>query len=228
MDGHNGRRFGFNIIYLYICEVKYSYKWWKNYFYIKNRNKGIREICKDHNIENYFINTDGSIDVNGNVNFSYKNLSKFPLKFDRVLGYFTCNDNFLTTLEGGPTYVGRYFFCQGNGLTTLEFAPTYVGESFVCYNNNISSLKFATKNVGKMFSTDNRSEFIFASREGKQNPLPEEIWKYSIYNFENMEIIKSIIQKQDDYQIWNPDGSFNKGRFEMLMEEIEDERSFIK
>ena len=36
----------------------------------------IDEICREYNISNYTINTDGSIDVNDDVDLCFKNLIK--------------------------------------------------------------------------------------------------------------------------------------------------------
>ena len=41
----------------------------------------IDSICKEYGIENYTINNDSSIDVNGDVDLAYRRLSKLPLKF---------------------------------------------------------------------------------------------------------------------------------------------------
>jgi len=61
-------------------------------------DKEIHEICKKYGIKNYTINDDGSIDVDGNVNLSYRKLTKLPLKFNNVSGNFLCYNNQLTTL----------------------------------------------------------------------------------------------------------------------------------
>ena len=44
-----------------------------------NNEQEIHDICKKYNIENYTINSDGSIDVDGNVNLSKMNLTELPL-----------------------------------------------------------------------------------------------------------------------------------------------------
>ena len=74
----------------------------------------IHEICKKYNITNYTINSDGSIDVDGSVNLYGRNLTKLPIKFRNVSGYFDCSYNKLTSLEGSPTHVGDYFSCSIN------------------------------------------------------------------------------------------------------------------
>ena len=63
-----------------------------------NNEQEIIEICKKYNIENYTINPDGSIDVNGNVSLSEYEIKKIPIKFNKVNGYFSCLECGLTTL----------------------------------------------------------------------------------------------------------------------------------
>ena len=93
----------------------------------------ILNICKEYNITNYSINPDGSIDVNGNVDLSYMELTEIPLKFNRVSGSFYCHNNKLTSLVSGPKEVGGSFHCESNKLTSLERSPIELGGSFYCY-----------------------------------------------------------------------------------------------
>jgi hypothetical protein len=111
----------------------------------------VAEICKEYGIENWTLNSDGLVDVDGNVDLSECMLTKLPLKFGHVTGYFYCADNLLTTLEGAPHTVGNFFNCQSNQLTSLEGAPHTVGSGFQCENNNLTSLEFAPKSVGSNF-----------------------------------------------------------------------------
>jgi hypothetical protein len=117
-----------------------------------------------------------------------------------VGGSFYCNDNQLTSLEGSPHEVGGSFYCHDNQLTSLEGAPKEVGGDFYCYDNKLTSLKGAPKEVGGGFYCNN-------------NPLPKEI-------LDNIEHIKFILKNQEDYSIWNKDGSLNIIRFKMMMEEL--------
>ena len=115
-------------------------------------NRKIDSICDKYNIENYTINQDGSIDVDGDVYIGYRKLTtKLPLKFGRVSGDFNCQNNQLTTLEGCPNSVGGYFDCQDNQLTTLEGCPESVGDSFLCQYNNLTSLKGCPSNIEGSF-----------------------------------------------------------------------------
>ena len=53
----------------------------------------IHRICKEYGIKNYTINSDGSIDVDGNVDITLCYLRSIPVKFNKVTGYFSCSNN---------------------------------------------------------------------------------------------------------------------------------------
>jgi len=134
----------------------------------------IDTICKKYFIENYTINSDGTVDVDGNVYLSDIKLTKLPLKFSKVSGYFDCSDNKLTSLEGSPHSVGDFncnnnkltslkgcpqsvvnFECFYNKLTSLEFCPQSVGGDFNCSINSLTTLEFCPKSVGGDFICNN-------------------------------------------------------------------------
>ena len=98
-------------------------------------------ICNKYSINNYIVNDDGSINVDGNVNFYQTKQSELPLNFGEVTGDFYCSYNKLTSLEGSPASVGGGFYCSYNKLTSLEGCPVSVGEHFDCSDNKITSLK---------------------------------------------------------------------------------------
>ena len=79
----------------------------------------IHEICREYGINNYTINSDGSIDVDGDVRLFDKELTKLPLKFNHVSGDFWCDYNKLTTLLGSPQSVGGYFYCYVNPIVNI-------------------------------------------------------------------------------------------------------------
>lgn len=105
-------------------------------------------------IGTYMSNTDGSIDVDGDVNLSekYLNLKKLPITFNIVTGNFTINNNNLTNLIGCPKKVGGDFSCSENSLTSLEGCPTDIGGDFYCGENvNLTSLEHGPKQVGRNY-----------------------------------------------------------------------------
>jgi hypothetical protein len=168
----------------------------------------IDKICKKYRIKNYSINTDGTVDVDGDVNLSDKRLKKLPLKFNRVGGDFYCHYNELTTLEGAPKVVGGDFYCSYNQglpwfwlgtLTTLEGSPKEVGGDFYCDNNQLTTLEGSPKEVG--------GDFICSS-----NPLPKEV-----LNFRDK---KYILKWQDDYGIWQ-NGKLNQFRWQQMINDYD-------
>lgn len=103
--------------------------------------KEIHFYCEKYEIENYIINEDMSIDVDGDVNLSQQNLTELPLNFNKVSGDFCCAINHLTSLVGCPKEVGGDFQCNYNKLKTLLYSPKVVGGVFDSSNNRLTSLE---------------------------------------------------------------------------------------
>jgi hypothetical protein len=193
--------------------------------YFESR-ESIDSICKKYGIKNYTINSDGTVDVNGNVNLSNCRLQEIPLKFGYVSGNFYCGTNKLTTLKGAPREVGGSFGCGTNELTSLEGAPIRVDGYFDCCDNKIVSLQGGPKEVGGDFDCDfNELTTLIGAPEDVggdfycvENPaLPQEIW-------DNRDYINKIVKYQYDYNIWRRDGSLDKYRFSDMMKEILEEQ----
>ena len=207
-----------------------------------NNEQEILIICKKYNIKNYTINPDGSIDVDGNVNLSYMNLTELPLKFNKVSGYFycsennltslegcpnevgddfDCSENKLTSLEGCPNEVGGDFDCSNNQLTNLEGSPNYVGGDFYCYENNLTSLEGGPIIINEKFNLSfNPISIIDVSIEVKGN--------IHIHNTNFDDKIKSLSQEKlrilfehgIDYDIFRKDGSINDYRLEGMFKDF--------
>jgi len=123
-------------------------KYLKKYRLFESVNEEeIHSICKKYGITNYTINTDGTIDVDGSVDLSYENLTKLPLRFNYVSGYFSCNNNKLTSLDGAPQSVDGHFTCHNNKLTSLRGVPQSIGGDFWCRYNQLTSLRGAPQSV---------------------------------------------------------------------------------
>jgi hypothetical protein len=103
----------------------------------------IKDWCEKLGIDNATINEDDSIDVNGNVHISYKELEEIPIKFNIIYGGFECDNNELTSLFNSPSKA-RYYFCNNNYLTSLEYCSEVI-YSLDCSNNELESLIGATK-----------------------------------------------------------------------------------
>ena len=109
------------------------------------------DLCRKYGIEDFSINKDGSVDVNGNVHIEGLYLTKIPLKFNKVFGDFYCDSNSLTSFEGSPNWVGGNFDCSNNRLKSLKHSPYFVGGYFSCGNNELINLDFSPKEIGIFF-----------------------------------------------------------------------------
>ena len=117
------------------------------------RREMIEKWLKEYDIQNYTINDDFIVDVNGDVDLKYKELTEFPeyIQFGVVTGFFSCYKNQLTSLRGCPKEIGKFFDCSYNNLTSLRGAPKKVEDLFDCSNNQLTTLEGAPKEVGGDF-----------------------------------------------------------------------------
>jgi len=102
----------------------------------------IKKLCSEYGIKNYQIRDDGYIDVDDDVYLvsMLGDLNQLPLNFNEV-GYFSCINNNLTTLEGCPKEVRGFFYCSLNKLTSLEHSPKIVGDFNCGGNKHLTSLE---------------------------------------------------------------------------------------
>lgn len=162
------------------------------------------------------------ITIGGTLMCSYNNLTSLkwcPIKLSglfcannkitslegspsRIDGSFDCDMNLLTTLEGGPDYVKFNYYCSNNHLVSLKGSPSFIGKSFNCSINKLKSINGA--------STGIQDDFIYMDGN---DTLPDEI-------LDNYEIIKYIIELQDEFMIWNSNGDLNKHNFQELLMEL--------
>ena len=180
----------------------------------------VAKICKKYVIENWSINKDGLVDVDGDVSFlsfliTRQHAAEFPLQFGSVTGDFLCFSNKLTTLEGAPQEVGGDFYCYNNNLTTLEGGPKEVGGDFYCKNNNLTTLKWTPEYVGGASFLPNLN-------------LPIEFLEFLELNNNRNDLQTYILKWQKDYAVWRKDGSFNQSNFIQMMEAAQDEIQNIK
>lgn len=137
-------------------------------FLLKNYLRGPKDDgITDDEIE-WFINNDiisykfnsktGLIDILQEVNLKQKIISKLPnIRFGVIHGNFRCDENNLTSLEGGPTVVKGLFNCAYNKLTSLEHMPLLIEGSFYCHRNQLTSLEHCPKSLKKSFGcSDNK------------------------------------------------------------------------
>jgi len=152
------------------------------------------QVCKRYDIKNYTISDDLSIDVDGNVNLTSNGLEYLPLKFNYVGGGFSCSNNRLKTLEGGPQTVNGNFYCNNNKLETLEDCPQTVNGNFNCHSNLLKTLEGGLQTVGGYFyCTDNKLKDLEYFPEVNGNV-------YMRGNLVNL-LVYTFIKKADSFMI---------------------------
>jgi hypothetical protein len=173
--------------------------------FIKESKEDIDSICKKFGIRNYTINEDSTVDVDWDVNLYDKGLTKIPLKFGEVSGYFSCGDNQLISLEGSPLSVGGYFNCISNQLKSLEGSPLSVGGGFYCSYNKLKSLDGISGRIsGGIYCYNNQLRDVKGVKDGwlgefdiRRNPVyqifklfPEDKWDEVIEILNEYEVIR--------------------------------------
>jgi len=114
---------------------------------LTNLNVGKVQLIKtwldDHNIVNYKINDDFSIDSSNPINLDQYLGGELPyyIQFNKCGGYFSVSANNLTTLKGCPKTCDGNFYCDHNKLTSLDYAPDIQednknGDSLLVYGGN--------------------------------------------------------------------------------------------
>lgn len=203
----------------------------------------IESLCREYGINDYSINNDGSIDVQGNVSMgSYtlidhnniehritRSLTELPLDFNIVTGVFSCNAIGLTTLKGCPKHVGASFYCNHNKLSSLEYAPLTVGRNFYCNSNELTSFKGCPPIIpGEFCGTDNLIESLdglptrvdYDLMLGILSNIPNEIRYFLTCPSRDEDEIKVFYKYQHYYGVW--DNGFNENNFNTLLTEIEE------
>ena len=202
----------------------------------------IHEICRKYEIENYTINSDGSIDVNGH--YTLYGGDKPPIKFNKIEQSFALSDINLETLENLPTYVGGFYDISYNKLTSLEGFPTEVGRDIdvseneltnlegivsevngdlACESNKITTLKgFPMVIHGNLVLRNNPIKIIDSSIE-----VGEDIYLYGtefddrIKELENeQDKLKLLFEHGVDYNIFNEDGTIRYKRLLSLFKDF--------
>ncbi len=167
----------------------------------KSYEEEVAEICKKYNIRNWSINSNGLVDVDGDVNLFGKKLTQLPLSFGYVTGYFSFTGNEITDLDGCPHTVGGNFSCAHNRITSLEGCPNTVGNDFYCYVNELTSLRFAPEEV-----------------EGNVSILPNNSISDIPEQYLTSEYLQFIVKEQYDWSLYRTDVILRLDRLEQMIE----------
>ena len=118
----------------------------------------IEKWLKEHNVKNFTINDDLTIDVNGDL-FIEEDLPEF-INFNKVHSDCTCWNSHVTTLRGAPKIVGEHFTCRRTSIETLEGCPVEIGGEFEVVDNkklkNIDNLPQKVGYITKFYSNSKR------------------------------------------------------------------------
>lgn len=118
--------------------------------------KEIIAWLEEHGIKRYSLVQDDKygyvVNVKSSVNLRHMELSYIPVKFSKVLRYFDCAYNQLTSLDFCPEEIGTYFDCSYNKLSSLKGCPQEIGGAFTCDHNELNSLLGCPESVANTFS----------------------------------------------------------------------------
>jgi len=179
----------------------------------------IEKLCTEYKIQNYTINGDYSIDVNGSVWLNSKGLTKIPIKFRKVNGDFDCSGNQLIDLVGMPHTVVGNVYVNDNNLTTLWGCPQNVGGNFNCSANSLHTLEHSPFKV-KGYYNFRYNPYLKTTKyatSGCKSYLMSENIPVEILN--NRKYISEIINKQYGTSIWHGD-QLNLSNFKRLMDTV--------
>lgn len=152
-------------------------------------------------VGNYISSLKGITEhINGGLYCQDNDLETLEYSPKYLRGDINCNLNKLTSLKGSPYKIYGNFICSNNDLTTLEYLPNDI-EGLLAFNGNrITSLKGLSNNFKDITYGD--------------NPLPG-----SIIHLSHDETL-ILIKYQEEYGIWNSDGTLNMPRFGMFITDM--------
>lgn len=100
-------------------------------------NDKIEEWLIKHNIDNFTIREDKSVDVYCDVDLGFSNLSEVPVKFNKVDGKFSIYYNNITNLSFAPEEVEGYVDLSFNPVVNFIGVPKKIyGELRISINEN--------------------------------------------------------------------------------------------
>lgn len=135
-----------------------------------------------------------------------------------VGGTISMRNNKLTSLKGCPKIVDGSFDVSENMLTSLEYCPDIVKDSFYCIHNELTTLKGGPKDVyHNYFATYNKLiNLIGIHKVGNDIQISNNHLPYEVMQF--FDVIY-LVNNQDEYGIWNSDGTLNKKRWDVFYKE---------
>lgn len=177
-----------------------------------NRNE-IEYLLENNNIENYTINEDLTVDVNGDVDLSNRylaggNRTHLPFKFGKVTGNFNISNNSISSLKNCPDEIGGDFDASENNLKSLDYATPYVKGKFDIWSNYNEFENSIENDFTDIFGGSDERIKNYARSKYLENRLQENIPNKNEINIEslhaqvqankhNVEIPKNLIKESN-------------------------------
>lgn len=124
----------------------------------------MEDFCDENDIDKYSVRYDYKseftdkpvitgcyvLDINQDVNISFQNLKSPPVKFGNINGYFSINDNEISSFKNFPSHITDGLDFSTNNITHLvdEF-PSVEGE-IIGYNNPWTNMSVSDLNKLKI------------------------------------------------------------------------------
>lgn len=143
----------------------------------------IHELCGQNGIKNYSINSDGSVDVHGDVNLRGDDLEWLPIPFNIVHGSFDISNNRIYEFHNFPKEIKSDLLAMQNMFESFSGFETKVGGSIIFSNNRIRSVKGLPNEIyGALDLSENNIVFM--------DGIPNIIHGYLDMNGNNIQNLK--------------------------------------
>ena len=118
-------------------------------------NTNIKSWCEEMGIEKYTINSQGEIDVDGEVDLSGRDFKELPYKFGKVKGYFNLDgcEN-LISIKNCPNEIYGYFsieYCTNFECITNAHIKRILGTFYCRHNKNevtLNQVEYLCNKIG--------------------------------------------------------------------------------
>ena len=104
-----------------------------------DRSKITYTCLYDLGLKKFKVQSDGKVDVMGDVDITYRRLEILPIKFGNISGNFDCSNNRLRDLKNCPEFVDGIFNCGSNYIENIDNLPKKIGQHLYLNNNKITS-----------------------------------------------------------------------------------------
>ena len=122
-----------------ICDLEY----YLDRYGAFHTKKALRALANTFGINNFSIDANYHMSVEGNVEISHYFIKQLPIQFKEVRGDFKVAFTHITTMQGYPQIIGGNFESNSNCISSLEGLPQKVGKD--CYlveTKTIEDLEF--------------------------------------------------------------------------------------